>query len=263
MPAVPPLRQIDPAPAGSYGSPFQHHLQEAPLASTRRSPLAISHRGAHEKLPENSIPAFERAIELGAEGIELDVHATSDGVVVVHHDPVVHAGGVPQSAPMVIASTRYDSLAGHPLAPGIPIPTLNQALESIGTRAVVFVEIKASNIEPLVVKSIRESGADCAVHSFDHRVIASVKKLFPAIRCGVLQVARHLDPVLSLQRTGAEDLWQHVDYIDEELVGRAREIGARVIAWTANDTAQWQALRSLGIDGICTDRIGELKAFAR
>ncbi len=170
---------------------------------------------------------------------------------------------MPQSPPAVIAATRLEGLGAHPLAPGIPIPTLTEVLGVIGKRALVFVEIKARDIEPLVVRCIRESGADCAVHSFDHRVISSVKKIFPAIRCGVLQVARHLDPVSSAKATGAEDLWQQVDYIDEDLVARADAIGVRVIAWTANDTAQWQALRSLGVGGICTDRIGELKAFAR
>jgi len=87
-----------------------------------------------------------------------------------------------------------------------------------------------------------------------------VKQIFPAIRCGVLQVARHLDPLASLTAVGAEDLWQHVDYVDEELVTRAHAQGARVIAWTANDQSQWAVLRDLGVDGICTDRIGELAA---
>jgi glycerophosphoryl diester phosphodiesterase len=127
----------------------------------------------------------------------------------------------------------------------------------------VFVEIKAKDIEPLVVRCIRESSSDCSVHSFDHRIVKSVKTIFPAIRCGVLQVARHLNPLASLQETGAEDLWQNVDYIDEDLITRAHAIGARVIAWTANDAAQWASLRRLGIDGICTDRIGDLAAAAR
>lgn len=126
----------------------------------------------------------------------------------------------------------------------------------------VFVEIKASNIEPLVVRCIRESSSDCAVHSFDHRIVKSVKTVFPAMRCGVLQVARHIDPLASLHATGAEDLWQHVDYIDEGLVAEAHASGARVIAWTANDPEQWTLLRRLGVDGICTDRIGELAAAA-
>jgi glycerophosphoryl diester phosphodiesterase len=200
---------------------------------------------------------------LGAEAIELDVHATADGIIVVHHDPVIHAGGMPESAPIAIAAVSAADLSSHSLSPGISIPTLVEALDAIGTRAMVFVEIKAKDIEPLVVRCIRESSSDCAVHSFDHRIVKSVKTIFPAIRCGVLQVARHLNPLASLQETGAEDLWQNVDYIDEDLITRAHAIGARVIAWTANDAAQWAGLRRLGIDGICTDRIGDLAAAAR
>jgi glycerophosphoryl diester phosphodiesterase len=197
---------------------------------------------------------------LGAEGIELDVHATSDGVVVVHHDAVLHAGDVPQSGDIAIADASAAVVKAHSLYPGIQIPTLVEALDAIGSRAVVFIEIKARNIEPLVVRCVRESIAECAVHSFDHRIIVNVKKIFPAIRCGVLQVARHVNPVASLEATRAEDLWQHVDYIDTELMERAHATGARVIAWTANDASQWASLGALGIDGICTDRIGELGA---
>lgn len=188
------------------------------------------------------------------------MHATSDGVVVVHHDAVLHAGDVPQSGDIAIADAIFSVVQAHPLRPGIRIPTLVEALDEIGTRAMVFIEIKARNIEPLVVRCIRESSTECAIHSFDHRIIVNVKRIFPAIRCGVLQVARHLNPVASLELTRAEDLWQHVDYIDAELLDRAHAIGARVIAWTANDARQWSSLGALGIDGICTDRIGELGA---
>jgi glycerophosphoryl diester phosphodiesterase len=130
----------------------------------------------------------------------------------------------------------------------------------VGERATVFVEIKGRNIEPLVVRCIRESSADCAIHSFDHRIVKTVKRLFPAIRTGILEVARHLDPTRALMETGAQDLWQQVDFIDEELVMRAHSVGARVIAWTANDIPHWQTLAQIGVDGICTDRIGDLAA---
>ena len=213
-------------------------------------------------MPENSIPAFNRAIELGAKAIELDVHGTADGIVVVHHDPVLDAGDVPRGR-IAIADASSQQVKAHLLAPGIRVPTLAETLEEIGTRAVVFVEIKARDIEPLVVRCIRESAAECSIHSFDHRIVRTVKDIFPAIRCGVLQVARHIDPVASLRATGAEDLWQHVDYIDEDLVARAHAMGARVIAWTANDSSQWSSLRRLGVDGICTDNIGDLAATAR
>jgi glycerophosphoryl diester phosphodiesterase len=152
-------------------------------------------------------------------------------------------------------------LAEFPLADGVRIPTLAETLEVIADRAAVYVEIKARNIEPLVTRLIRESRATCAVHSFDHRAVKNVKAIFPAIRTGVLEVSRHIDPVASLADVAADDLWQEVESIDEEIVQRAHSVGARVIAWTANEAAQWETLYDLGVDGICTDRIAELATY--
>jgi glycerophosphoryl diester phosphodiesterase len=204
-------------------------------------PEKISHRGAHETLPENSIPAFLRAIDLGADAIELDVHATNDGVVVVHHDP---------------------DLGRFPLAHGVAIPTLQAVLDAIGDRAKVYVEIKAADIEQLVVRCIRESGANCAVHAFDHRVVKTVKAIFPAIRTGVLEVSRHIDPAASLVAAGAEDLWQEASFIDEEMVERVHSIRGKIIAWTSDEAEQWDALNEIGVDGICTNRIAELATWS-
>lgn len=218
----------------------------------------ISHRGAHDELPENSIPAFLRALQLGANAIELDVHATRDGVVVVHHDFAIGSAGVTGGGKYPIADLDSADLAGFPLADGVAIPTLAQVLEVVADAAAVYVEIKARNIEPLVVRCIRESGARCAVHSFDHRTVRTVKAIFPAIRTGVLEVARHLDPAAPLAETGAEDLWQESSLIDEELVARVHSVNGRIVAWTSNDPAEWKALRALGVDAICTDRPAEL-----
>lgn len=221
-------------------------------------PERISHRGAHQTLPENSIPAFLRAIELGADAIELDVHATSDGVVVVHHDPSVTAPGVGTSQLVDLSASE---LSRFPLTDGIEIPTLEAVLKAIGDRVRVYVEIKALDIEPLVVRCIRESPANCAVHAFDHRVVKTVKALFPAVRTGVLEVARHIDPVASLVAAGAQDLWQEASFIDEDLIARAHAIDARVIAWTSDEADEWDTLSGIGVDGICTNRIAELATW--
>jgi glycerophosphoryl diester phosphodiesterase len=223
----------------------------------------ISHRGAHSALPENSIPAFLKALELGADAIELDVHASRDGIVVVHHDPVLNAGRVPREAERAIADLPLSELREVDLGDGIRIPTLQEVLTAAGDGPTVYVEIKARDIEPLVVRCIRESRASCAVHSFDHRVVLAVKTIFPAIRTGVLEVARHVDPVASLITTGAEDLWQEADFIDQDLVARAHSRNARVVAWTSNDPSQWKSLSVSGVDAICTDNIAELAAFDR
>jgi glycerophosphoryl diester phosphodiesterase len=152
-------------------------------------------------------------------------------------------------------------LEQFPLSDGTSIPSLSEALDLVGDRAIVYVEIKARDIEPLVTRCIRESEATCAVHSFDHRVVRIVKSIMPAIRTGVLEVSRHIDPAASLLAADAEDLWQEVDSIDEDLVTRVHSVGARVIAWTANDPSQWERLYSVGVDGFCTDSIAELATF--
>ena len=169
------------------------------------------------------------------------------------------------TAPGVATSRLVDlpaaELSRFPLAHGIEIPTLAAVLNAIGDRARVYVEIKALDIEPLVIRCIRESTAYCAVHAFDHRVVKTVKALFPAIRTGVLEVARHIDPVASLVAAGAEDLWQEASFIDDELIARAHAVNARVIAWTSDDVDQWETLSGIGVDGICTNRIAELATW--
>jgi glycerophosphoryl diester phosphodiesterase len=190
------------------------------------------------------------------------VHATRDGIVVVHHDPVVHARHPQRPARKAIIELSAAELEQFPLADGVRIPSLSETLAVVSNRATVYVEIKARDIEPLVTRCIRESEATCAVHSFDHRVVKNVKAIFPAIRTGVLEASRHIDPVASLIAVSAKDLWQEVDSIDQETVERAHSVGARVIAWTANETSQWERLYTFGVDGICTDRIAELATFS-
>jgi glycerophosphoryl diester phosphodiesterase len=189
------------------------------------------------------------------------VHATRDGVVVVHHDPAVHARHPTLPARKAIAELSVAELEQFPLADGTSIPSLSEALDLVGDRAIVYVEIKARDIEPLVTRCIRESVATCAVHSFDHRIVRIVKSILPAIRTGVLEVSRHIDPAASLLAAAAKDLWQEVDSIDEDLVTRVHSVGARVIAWTANDPSHWERLYSIGVDGLCTDSIAELATF--
>jgi glycerophosphoryl diester phosphodiesterase len=168
---------------------------------------------------------------------------------------------VPAGGKLAIADLTAVEVSRFDLDGGVQVPTLEEVLRAVPASARIYVEIKAPNIEPLVVRVIRESNATCAVHSFDHRIVQTVKRIFPAIRTGVLEVARHLDPARALQETGAQDLWQETGFIDEDLVARVHATGGRVVAWTANDSTQWEALGQIGVDAICTDRIADLAGF--
>ena len=226
------------------------------MYSTREMPFAISHRGLRKEAPENTIAAFAAAIEAGAEAIELDVHASADGMVFVHHDFTFAStvGGV-QSP---FTSTASSEIRKARLEGDNPIPTLDEVIEAVGDRARLFMEIKPAGIESDVVRCLRRHGErmhNFAVHSFDHRVVKRMLELLPSIRTGILQVGYPIDSRAAMRAAGATDLWQHVDFVDSSLVADVHSSGGRVIVWTANSDSQWRALSDLGVDGICTDHV--------
>jgi glycerophosphoryl diester phosphodiesterase len=218
----------------------------------------IAHRGAPRAYLENTIPSFVCAIEAGADAIELDVHATADRVVVVHHDPRLERRHPRASLPgPTIATSSYDELVAYAGDTRERVPTLAEVLARVGERAAVYVEIKAPEIEPLVIDVMRSGAARGAVHSFDHRVAARVAALAPEIPCGILSSSYLLDPAGAMTIAGARDYWQQWELIDAELVARVHGAGGRVIAWTVNDLDAGERLASLGVDGICSDVSGD------
>lgn len=240
---------------------------QPPPDSMRQStlaPEAIAHRGVRDRYPENSLPAFVAALDAGADAIELDAHATSDGVVVVHHDPVLPASSASPLAGRAIAGLDYAELAEFELSPGVALPTLEEILTAVTPRAKVYIEIKAPDIERQVagvLARIPFAEASCAVHSFDHRIVKRFRKLAPAIPTGILLVGYPIDAASLLAAAGAHDLWQESEFIDHDLVTSIHRAGGRVIAWTCNDPAEWNRLRALGVDGLCTDRTAALVAW--
>jgi glycerophosphoryl diester phosphodiesterase len=220
---------------------------------------AIAHRGLHDVVPENTLPAFSRALEAGAEAVELDVYATRDGVIVVHHDD--RAAGIPSDGSLrdrSIADLTYREVQTFYLGGGARIPTLTDALEALRGRAIAYVEVKAAGIEDAVAEAITASQAECAVHSFVHPVIARFAEILPTVPRGLLQVSRVIDPAALLASADARDLWQQADLLDPLLVSQVHDAGGRIIAWTANEPVKWARLRAMGVDGICTDNVDRL-----
>lgn len=228
----------------------------------RAVPELIAHRGASRERIENTLPAFELAVAQGADGIELDVHATRNGIVVVHHDFVPR--GTPEEASLAgvpIAELTLKELRMISLAPNTGIPTLAQTLRAVKPPMRVYVEIKGRGIEAAVVETIRASAdpARCAVHGFDHRVVPAVHALAPELPGGILSTSYAIDPVHELRAAGARDYWIWWEHADEALVKAVHGAGGRVIAWTVNDGAAAVRLAALGVDGLCTDDVPALR----
>lgn len=225
------------------------------MYSNRPFPEAISHRGLRSAAPENTIPAFLDAIKAGAEGIELDVHSSADGVVYVHHDFDFVVG---EDQRATFAGSESRAIDKVRLAGDVPVPRLDAVLEAIGTQAHVYVEIKPHGIEDDVTRCLRRHfvGYDnYAVHSFDHRIVKRMLELIPSVRTGILQVGYPISSCAAMRAAGANDLWQHAEFVDERLVSDVKSCGGRLIVWTANDPSQWKRLAHLGVDGICTDNV--------
>jgi len=212
----------------------------------------IAHRGMPRHRIENTLPGFRLALERGAQGIELDVHVTQDGVVVVHHDPTVGA--------RPIATNSWQDLEELQLGGDFRLPRLEDVFDDVADQATVYVELKGAKIEKAVLEVARAHGRRFALHSFDHDAIARVAKLAPKVRRGILLDEKTKKPVdamlAAVQRTGATDVWPHRSLIDEKLAKAAHGAKARVIAWTVNSVKEAQKLVDVGVDAICTDDVG-------
>ena len=184
-------------------------------------PLVLAHRGANRQAPENTVAAFARAARLGADGVELDVRRSADGVLVVHHDVIAEPLGPLVEQPF--AAIR----AAQPA-----IPTLAEALEACAGM-LVNVEVKClpweadADPEHTVVRAavdlIRERDADVVVSSFDLGTIDAVRDHAPELRTGFL--VHQLDlPVAAARAREHGHAWLNPDVAstlaDLDSVGR-------------------------------------------
>ena len=211
------------------------------------APLRIAHRGMPRRLRENTLPSFAEALAHGAQGIELDVHATADGMVVVHHDAWTAEG-------LEIARTKWNELRRDTLG-GISIPTLASVCELVGDRAELFVEIKGAAIEEPVLRVLGGHSGPKAIHSFDHAMIGRIAKLDPTIRLGLLFEEQVADVGAMLTAHGARDAWPHHSLADARMIDEVHALEGRVIVWTVNAPRDVRRVAALGVDGICTDDV--------
>jgi glycerophosphoryl diester phosphodiesterase len=210
-------------------------------------PRILAHRGASGYSLENSLEAFRDAARRGADGVELDIHATRDGGLIVHHDPVIPGLGA-------IATATSGAIRSFPLSNGEPAPTLAEALAVIGD-AETWIEVKAlpQQADQLLLRTIDAAPASsrCAVHSFDHAIVARLGAARPGLRRGVLSNVYPRDPAVLMRAAGALALWQDWRLIDAELVAAVHRTEGEIIAWTVNDTGAARRLAALGVDALC------------
>ena len=200
---------------------------------------------------ENTLEGFLLAVENGANSVELDVHCSADGEVVVFHD--FHVQG------SAVATMTWRELSSIDLGGGATMPRLADVLSALGHRAMVYIELKGAAIEREVLEVTSRYGTLYALHSFDHDAIARVATLAPEVRRGVLldRGLANAPHVLheSVMHAQASDVWPHWSLVDAALTALAHQLGARVITWTVNTRDVAESVVRAGVDGICTDDV--------
>ena len=220
--------------------------------------LNIAHRGASLDAPENTLEAFDLAIEQGADMIETDLHLLRDGAIALYHDDEI--GGVAVGA-LTLAELRQRL----PRA-----PTLQETLERCGARIPFNLEIKSppsgdyAGLEPLVLAEVRRRGLleRTLFSSFSDSVLARLRELEPGARLGTLVwVRKPGQPVERALKVGAEAVHLHVALASAEAVRAAHAAGLRVNVYTVDDPAVQPRLRDDGVAGIFTNAPGKLRAL--
>ena len=221
--------------------------------------LILGHRGASHALPENTIAAFVRAAELGADGVELDVHRTADGVLVVHHDADLNG----------IGKVMDHSFAE--LRSALPaVPTLAETLDACTGMRLVNIEMKCcawdSDADPdrVVARGVatiisERDLYDCvSVSSFDLAMLNDFHALDTRIATGWLIHGHDPVPAVGLAVEHGHT-WLHPDWGNlrlklTETIAAASALGLRLNPWTVDDPDVIREFAAAGVDGVITNQ---------
>ncbi len=230
----------------------------------------IAHRGASAYEPENTLRAFERAIELGATMIELDVHLSRDGHPIVVHDPDLSrtTDGTGRVGDLTLAQIqRFDAGRGE------RVPTLDQAIEVVRGRAQLYIELKGQQTPAAVVACLRRQNfvEQAIAGSFYPWLPQKVKFLEPAIRTSVLIAGRDREVdfigwALAIGADYVHPCWERGSpaphkLLTPELIAAIRGHGLGIILWHEERPEELRELVKLDVDGICTNTPDVLAAI--
>jgi glycerophosphoryl diester phosphodiesterase len=254
--------------------------------------LVHGHRGARAVLPENTLPAFEYAIQVGVDALELDLWVTADNVLVVHHDPTIntaHCNGpggeltirkltLEQVKQWDCGAKRDPGFPKQELRPGARIPTLDEVLALAPRGAFWFnIEMKSQPARPemqppaadyarLVAAAIRKHKLEqrVIIQSFDFTLLRALREEAPELRRSALYAGPARDFVeLAREAGNAPIVSPHYMLVTPERVRQAHDAGLQVVPWTANTAEIWDKLIEAGVDAIITDDPKSLLDYLR
>ena len=228
-----------------------------------------AHRGASAAAPENTLAAFGLALQRQADGIELDVHMSRDGVPMVIHDDTLERTSNGRGRVSGWSAEKLQALdAGRWFAPafaGERIPTLEQVLQLVGEQARINIELKSAAAGEAVLALLRRYPRTKAlISSFDHRLLARLRGQAAQLPLGFLVDSPWWR--LGLRRalaSRAESFHPRQDLVSRPLLQACQRAGIKVYPWTVDVPERQDQLRRLGCDGLFTNLPGAAAACLR
>lgn len=236
-----------------------------PWAASSASPFLWAHRGASALAPENTLAAFDLARDEGADGIELDVHLSRDGIPVVIHDETLERTTDGRGAVSCLRACELRRLdAGRWFSPafaGERIPLLSEVLDWAGADMPLNVELKTLRAGEVTLRLLKEfPRCRVLVSSFNHRLLAALRDAEPELPLGFLCDARLWRFALRrAQAARAAGFHPREDLVSAALARRVRDAGLALFPWTVDDAGRAARLLRQGASGLFTNRPGALR----
>lgn len=233
--------------------------------------IIIAHRGASRAEPENTLRAFDLAIRQGVQMIELDLHVTSDGHVVVIHDPELdHTTDLSGRVDEMTLEQVRKANAGK----GERVPTLEETLDLTMGRVRLYLEIKDPRAADKTLRQIRMRGceAGCMLASFDIQLMRRLGEEVRDIELGIILGNETFNPVvrwreafpwIALRNIRYDVLCMQVELCYGMLARRIKASGKKLYVWTADDEKVFERMISYGVDGIVTNEPDRLIEYLK
>lgn len=212
----------------------------------------LGHRGARHEHPENTLRGIQHALDCGMEGVEIDIHGSSDGELMVIHDFTLDRT---TNGTGDVSTYSKDELKKLDAGSGEAIPTLREVLDLVYGKAVLFIEVKGKACEEKLVELLKEYPDQSwyVIKSFDHRILKTIHELNPSLKLAALMVGVPANPLAVTESCGAKSLSIALDYLDKELVDVCHQQGLEVYSWNCNQPERLEEIAATGVDWLGTD----------
>lgn len=221
--------------------------------------LRIGHRGARAYAPENTLTSFKKALEIGVDAVELDVRKTKDNQIVVIHDADVKRT---TNGEGLVSELTLKEIKGFSAEGGEKIPTLEEALDFLGKKVKVFIELKEAGVEEQVLSIVHKKGLEknVVIVSFLEDALKKVRALDKDIETGLIY-AKHKNPIKAALELKANYLLAFYRFTHTANVQKAHQNSLKVIVWTINKSEEVEEYAAKGVDGIASDKPDILMRF--